>query len=270
MRDFALGKRRVEVLRPCRWSAHMTRLDLLAIATDRKLRLEAHRVLRCIEEDLSFDSYTPVDTRAVAEILNLRPQAVSRALRVLSEARVIDRGPSDGRASTFRFTSGVAKNTQRSFQTTLRVAEQGDLEDLIRAGRVGAAYGRDDLRKDIAAGRCWVLLVSGRLVGQLAIRKDPSIEMSYSLGRLLVDRRYRRQGLGAELIAAMEQSLDGNRIYTYCSISDLDYLLFLVGVGFALSGYIKGRHEQDTRLFFGKTAQASRALNEPLPTLPSS
>jgi GNAT superfamily N-acetyltransferase len=133
---------------------------------------------------------------------------------------------------------------------------ESDLDRLVRAGAFTSSYRRDELAKDIAAGRCWVLVAEDALIGQLAIRKDPSIEMSYLLARFLIDRRHRRQGLGRQLLAAMERSLDGNRVHAYCALSDLDFLSFLVNAGFVLSGYVKGRDESDTRLFFGKIAAA--------------
>lgn len=237
----------------------MSALDLLTIAADRELRLEAHRVLRCIEDRLSFADYVPVDTCAVADILAMRPQAVSRALRALCERRVLDRGPSSGRSSTYRFKTDTRRSSVTEAQIEVRTATETDLADLLHAGGFDAAYGRDDFRRDLSSGRCWLLRLDGLLVGQLAIRKDPSIENSYLLARVLVDRRYRRIGFGRRLVEAMEQSLDGNRIHAYSAISDSAYVQFLVRVGFALSGYLKSRSEKDTRLFFGKAAQMANA-----------
>ena len=96
------------------------------------------------------------------------------------------------------------------------------------------------------------------VVGQLAIRKDSSIEMSYLLARALVDWSYRGRGIGRRLIAAMERSLEGNRIHAYCALSDAEFVRFLANTGFSLSGYLKGMRESDTRLFFGKVAQAAK------------
>ena len=234
----------------------MTSLDTVSIARDRGLGLEAHRVLRCLERSLSFDRYEPVDAGAMARMLDMRPQAFSRALRVLTERGIILRGAPVGRAGTFRFDSRVAVLTTSTLETDLRLARESDLDRLVRAGAFTPSYRRDELAKDIAAGRCWVLVAEDALIGQLAIRKDPSIEMSYLLARFLIDRRHRRQGLGRQLLAAMERSLDGNRIHAYCALSDLDFLSFLVNAGFVLSGYVKGRDESDTRLFFGKIAAA--------------
>ena len=234
----------------------MTSLDTLSIARDRGLGLEAHRVLRCLERALCFERYEPVDASAMARLLDMRPQAISRALRVLTERGIILRGAPAGRAGTFRFDSRVAVPATSTVEASLRLALEPDLDRLARAGAFTPPYWRDDLARDIAAGRCWVLVAEGALIGQLAIRKDPSIEMSYLLARFLIDRRYRRQGLGRRLLAAMERSLDGNRIHAYCALSDLDFLSFLVNAGFVLSGYVKGRDESDTRLFFGKIAGA--------------
>jgi GNAT superfamily N-acetyltransferase len=255
----------------------MTRLNLLSIAADRELRLEAHRVLRCLEDRLSFDAYTPVDTRNIAEILEMRPQAVSRALRTLAERQIISRGASRGRSSTFRFTPTIAKTAPPGLEIELRSALDTDIDALARGGGFSAAYGREDLRRDIAGGRCWVLTLDGAIIGQLAIRKDPSIELSYLLARIGVDRRYRRLGLGSRLVAAMERSLDGNRVHAYCGITDSEFLNFLVHADFALSGYVKGGPESDTRLFFGKVAEGraqptppaqepAAAAQEPVPT----
>ena len=237
----------------------MTSLDTLSIARDRGLGLEAHRVLRCLERSLSFDRYEPVDAGAMARMLDMRPQAISRALRVLTERGIILRGAPVGRAGTFRFDSRVAVLAASTVEASLRSALETDLDRLARAGAFTPSYRRDDLAKDIAAGRCWVLVAEGALIGQLAIRKDPSIEMSYLLARFVIDRRYRRQGLGRRLLATMERSLDGNRIHAYCALSDLDFLSFLANAGFELSGYVKGRDERDTRLFFGKIAGAQPA-----------
>jgi GNAT superfamily N-acetyltransferase len=244
---------------PDQGDADMSALDLITIAADRELRLEAHRVLRCIEDRLSFADYVPVDTCVVAEILAMRPQAVSRALRTLCERGVLDRGPSSGRSNTYRFKTDTRCASVTEEQLALRTATEGDLDALLHAGGFDSAYGRDDFRRDLASGRCWLLRLDGLLVGQLAIRKDPSIENSYLLARVLVDRRYRRLGFGRRLVTAMERSLEGNRIHTTASIADSTALQFLVRVGFALSGYLKGRSEKETRLFFGKVAPPASA-----------
>jgi GNAT superfamily N-acetyltransferase len=237
----------------------MTNLDTLTIARDRGLGLEAHRVLRCLEQNLSFEQYEPVDSGAMARMLEMRPQAISRALRVLTERGIIARGAPIGRAGTFRFTGNVAALPVTDVDAVLRSAQEVDLERLARAGSFSTGYGREDLRKDIAAGRCWVLVAEGAIVGQLAIRKDPSVDMAYLLARLLVDRRYRRLGLGQRLLAAMERSLEGNRIHAYCPVSDPEFLKFLIDADFVLSGYVKGRDERETRLFFGKVASTAVA-----------
>jgi len=237
----------------------MTGLDTISIARDRGLGLEAHRVLRCLERDLGFDRYEPVDAAALAKMLEMRPQAVSRALRVLIEHGIIARGTPLGRARTFRFEDSVAAVPITGAEAVLRSAQDSDLENLARAGGFAAGYGREALRRDIAAGRCWVLVAQGALIGQLAIRKDPMIDMSYLLARLLVDRRYRRLGLGRRLLAAMEASLEGNQIHAFCTVSDPDFTKFLIDAGFALSGYVKGPDEHETRLFFDKIAVATPA-----------
>ena len=238
----------------------MTNLDTVSIARDRGLGLEAHRVLRCLERSLSFDRYEPVDAGAMARMLDMRPQAISRALRVLTEHGIILRGKPVGRAGTFRFASRGAVLATSTIAVSLRSAMESDLDRLAQAAAFTPSYQRDDLAKDIAARRCWVLVAEGALIGQLAIRKDPSIEMSYLLARFLIDRLYRRQGLGRLLLAAMERSLDGNRIHAYCALSDPDFVSFLVNAGFVLSGYVKGRDEHDTRLLFAKLATARPAI----------
>lgn len=244
----------------------MTDLDTIAIARDRGLGLEAHRVLRCLEQSLSFEAFEPVDAGAMARMLEMRPQAISRALRILTERGVIARGAPLGRAGTFRFTGNVAALTSTNVDAVLRLAQESDLERLVRAGSFSPGYGREDLRKDIAAGRCWVLVADGAIVGQLAIRKDPSVDMAYLVARLLVDRRFRRLGLGRRLLAAMERSLEGNRIHAYCPVSDPEFLKFLIEADFVLSGYVKGRDERETRLFFGKLASAEHLAPIPMRT----
>ena len=234
----------------------MTSLNPLSIARDRGLALEAHRVLRCLEQDLSFDRYEPIDAGAIARMLGIRPQAVSRALRILTEHGIIARGTSFGRAGTFRFCPSVAALPTNTVDAVLRSALEADIEWLARAGGFTPSYGREELRKDIAAGRCWVLVADGVIVGQLAIGKDPTSEMSYLVTRLAVDRRFRRLGFGRRLLAAMERSFDGNLIQVYCAVSDPDYIKFLLSAGFTLSGYVRGRHDTEARLFFGKIAAA--------------
>lgn len=234
----------------------MTGLDTLAIARDRGIGLEAHRVLRCLERHLAFDRYEPIDASAIARALEIRPQAVSRALRVLIEHGIIARGTSFGRASTFRFCRSVAAAPASFVDTVLRPAQESDLDWLARAGGFTQSYGREELRKDIAAGRCWVLLADRVIVGQLAIGKDPTSEMSYLVTRLAVDRHFRGRGFAKRLLSAMERSFEGNLIEAYCAVSEPEMLKFLISAGFALSGYVRGRRDSEARLFFEKTAGA--------------
>jgi GNAT superfamily N-acetyltransferase len=234
----------------------MTGLDPMSIARERGLGLEAHRVLRCLEQDLSFDRYEPIDAGAIARALGIRPQAVSRALRILTEHGIIARGNSFGRAGTFRFCPSIAALPMNTVDAVLRSARDADIEWLARAGGFTASYGREELRKDIAAGRCWVLVADGVIIGQLAIGKDPTSEMSYHVTRLAIDRRFRRLGFGRRLLAAMERSFDGNLIQVHCAVSDPEYIRFLLNAGFALSGYVRGRQDGEARLFFGKIAAA--------------
>ena len=236
----------------------MRSLNPAIIAADRGLPLEAHRVVRCLEAMLSFDRYLIVEVGAIAELLDMRSQAVSRALRILIDRKIICRGERVGRANTYRFSARSAERPPNDFKVSIRATQEADFETLVLAGQFEFNYGREDLRRDIAGNRCWIALADGSVVGQLAIRKDASIEMSYLLARVLVDRHFRRGGIGRRLMAAMEQSLEGNRIHAYCSLSDGEFLRFLVSSGFALSGYVKGLKEIETRLFFAKVAQAAQ------------
>jgi hypothetical protein len=77
--------------------------DALAdIAADPDLGLQAWRVFAYLNSRLEFENLIQVPQTEIANALRMKPAAVSRAIRLLSDKKIILRGPKTGRSNSFR------------------------------------------------------------------------------------------------------------------------------------------------------------------------
>ncbi len=84
------------------------RLDGALIARSPSLGTEAFKTLWYLTAELGFADFSVIVIADVSRDLGLKSQAVSRALRDLIEAGILERGPRVGRRSSFRFSEAVA------------------------------------------------------------------------------------------------------------------------------------------------------------------
>lgn len=81
----------------------MTNQDgFIMLARDRELTLEPKNVLLFLCGHLDFDNYIQVPQTAIAEALEMKTSAVSRAVKLLVKKGILLRGPKVGRSYAFR------------------------------------------------------------------------------------------------------------------------------------------------------------------------
>ena len=81
----------------------MTNQDALqAIAQDKDLTTEPYRVLMILLGKLDFENWIHVSQTEIAEILNMKRQQVSRAIKLLEKKGILLRSPKIGRSYGYR------------------------------------------------------------------------------------------------------------------------------------------------------------------------
>lgn len=74
---------------------------MLSVAKDKDIKGETHRVLWFIGGILDFENWVQISNAEIAKELDLKRQAVSRAMKVLEDKEIILRGPKVGRSYAF-------------------------------------------------------------------------------------------------------------------------------------------------------------------------
>ena len=74
---------------------------MVAVAKDKDIKGETHRVLWFIGGILDFENWVQLSVTEIGNELELKQQAVSRAMKVLEEKEIILRGPKVGRSYAF-------------------------------------------------------------------------------------------------------------------------------------------------------------------------
>ena len=98
---------------------------LEALAKDRDLKLEHHRVLYYLFSRLDFDNFIQVPQAEISQDLNMRKSKVSMAIKLLTDKKIILRGPKVGRSSSFRLNPNYGWKGKVS---SLREAQRSHLE----------------------------------------------------------------------------------------------------------------------------------------------
>ena len=74
---------------------------MVALAKDKDIKGETHRVLWFIGGILDFENWVQLSITEIGNELDLKQQSVSRAMKVLEEKEIILRGPKVGRSYAF-------------------------------------------------------------------------------------------------------------------------------------------------------------------------
>lgn len=99
------------------WVAfYQTALEWLAM---QNLPNQEYRVLMYLMSKLDFENYLRVTQMSIAEALNMKQSAVSRAIRGLLEKDVLITGPQVGTAKTYRLNPRMAYKGKNPKQTII-------------------------------------------------------------------------------------------------------------------------------------------------------
>jgi hypothetical protein len=98
---------------------------LAEIAADKDLGAEAWRVFAYLNARLDFENLIIVQQTEIADILGMKPQAVSRAMRMLIGKQIILRGPKIGSVGSYRLNphygwKGKVQNLTKARQERLQ------------------------------------------------------------------------------------------------------------------------------------------------------
>ncbi|MDB5358722.1 MAG: hypothetical protein JWO51_19 [Rhodospirillales bacterium] len=211
--------------------------DLIALEKYRSLGGESHRVLRCLETILATDRYEIVDTGQIARFLGIRSQAVSRALKVLVDRSIIERGPRIGRSHAFRRLDGAMKPA----------AEDGILRlDAAQAKEVAKVWhflqrtdpGFDDAvaRRHLKFGMVLYYVHDGLVAGAALIDYNTVIDSGPTIVHLIVDRQLRQLGHGRKFLVQIERHFRDKRIFAHAPVSNKELIITLLKHGFDIVG----------------------------------
>ena len=127
---------------------------MIALAKDKDIKGETHRVLWFIGGILDFENWVQLSITEIGNELDLKQQSVSRAMKVLEEKEIILRGPKVGRSYAFMLNpefgwKGKVKNledyrkqredrennykNQEIYQENLKLVKLSKEDQLIRA-----------------------------------------------------------------------------------------------------------------------------------------
>ena len=98
---------------------------LESLAKDRDLKSEHHRVLYYLFSRLDFDNFIQVPQAEIVQELGIHKSKVSKAIKLLSDKKIILRGPKVGRSSSFRLNPNYGWKGKVS---NLREAQRNHLE----------------------------------------------------------------------------------------------------------------------------------------------
>ena len=89
----------------------MVAINGMTIARSTNFGREAYRVLWYLTAQLEFICFTVVNTGKISIDLDMKSQAVSRALRALTRGGIIERGPASDRRTAFASHAGCLPGT---------------------------------------------------------------------------------------------------------------------------------------------------------------
>jgi DNA-binding IclR family transcriptional regulator len=77
-----------------------------ALAREKRLQGQPLRVLLALMGRLDFENWMLVSQKEIAEDLGLSASRISEAMRVLTDLGIIEKGPAQGTAKSYRLTPG--------------------------------------------------------------------------------------------------------------------------------------------------------------------
>jgi len=211
--------------------------ELIALEKYRSLGGESHRVLRCLETILAADRYEIVDTGQIARFLGIKSQAVSRALKVLVDQSIIERGPRIGRSHTFRRIDGVGGATDEDGIVRLEPSQPGEIEAVWRfLERNDPGFSQEAARKFLKFGMILYYLHGGLIAGAALIDYNPAIDTGPTVVQLVVDQQLRSLGHGRKFLNQIERYFRGKRIFAHAPAAHKDLIITLLRHGFDIVG----------------------------------
>jgi len=210
---------------------------LIALEKYRALGGESHRVLRCLETILAADRYAVVDTGQIARFLGIRSQAVSRALKVLVEQSIIERGPRIGRSHSFRRLDGAAKPAAEDGILRLDAGQADQVRKLwhfLQCNDPG--FDQAAARKYLKFGMILYFLHDGLIAGVALIDYNSVIDSGPTIAHLIVDRQMRSLGHGRKFLIQIERHFRDKRIFAHAPVENKDLIIALLKHGFDIVG----------------------------------
>ena len=104
---------------------------MVAVAKDKDIKGETHRVLWFIGGILDFENWVQLSITEIGNELDLKQQAVSRAIKVLEDKQIILRGPKVGRSYAFMLNPEFGwKGKVKNLEDYRRKKEANNIRDI--------------------------------------------------------------------------------------------------------------------------------------------
>ena len=228
--------------------------DVIAFAQYRMLCGEAHRVLRCLEAILVTDRHKAVDTGRIADLLGVKSQAVSRALKTLIARSIIQRGDRVGRSFSYKLvqfgenprTIGpISRLDPNSPHDVARILSFLDRQD------PGFDFG--DFGKHAKSGFTLYALSDGAVQACALGFFNRTIDSGPTIEHLVVSSAIRGTGLGTSFLRKIEEYFGEKYLFVNVKKSDRETVIALLKLGFDIVGQILTNGEIVSTIILRKT-----------------
>jgi ribosomal protein S18 acetylase RimI-like enzyme len=141
-------------------------------------------------------------------------------------------------------------------QWKIRLAMQGDIEEIMKFDHIARIRSRQDrrdfIRRSVLNKKCYVAVVEGKPVGYTVLQYDFWDFGGGFISMLLVHEDFRRRGIGSELVEYVEGICKKEKLFTSTNQSNKAMQSLLEKMKYKKSGIIHNLDPGDPELIYFK------------------
>jgi len=157
----------------------------------------------------------------------------------------------------------VSPRIRRDFkqQWKIRLAKQGDIEEIIKFDHIARIMSRKDrrdfIKRSVLNKRCYVAVIEGKPVGYTVLQYDFWGFGGGFISMLLVHEDFRRRGIGSELMRYVEEACTKEKLFTSTNQSNKPMQNLLKKLRYQKSGIIHNLDPGDPELIYFKKIKSN-------------
>ena len=141
-------------------------------------------------------------------------------------------------------------------QWKIRLAKQGDIEEIVKFDHVARIRSRQDrrdfIKRSVLNKKCYVAVIEGKPVGYTVLQYDFWDFGGGFISILLVHEDFRRRGIGSELVEYVEGICKKEKLFTSTNQSNKAMQSLLEKLKYKKSGIIHNLDPGDPELIYFK------------------